>query len=362
MVLLVSLVLLVVKQTFKVCRTSREFPTLFFTSASLSPRLLAVEPYRVNLDVYNGPVDLLLYLIRRDELDIYDIPIAHITEQYCKYVELLRELDPDLVGDFLVMAATLLEIKSRMLLPTPPPEEQGLEQGLAGDPRAELIRQLLQYKAFKDAAEQLRQSAEQQAMRFPRGPVRPDFKKDELDLEDVQIWRLLEAFSGLMASIGKGPGSHEVVYDDTPISLHAEDIMDRLSRDGNMTFREIFAGRQKRTEIVGLFLAVLELIRQKRLIVQQEKMFGEIYIMLRTEEMEDPTLPAEAAEDSAAVSEAPQQPAAPAAEAGQYIAEDEELPGDDLLGKKLPGEDLAESPTIPPEDDGFFDPDRDSKE
>ena len=246
-----------------------------------------MDPYRVNLDVYNGPLDLLLYLIRRDEVDIYDIPIAHVTEQYCRYVELLHELDPDLVGDFLVMAATLLEIKSRMLLPTPPPDEAGAEQGL-GDPRAELVRQLLQYKAFKDAAEQLRQSAQNQAMRYPRSPVRPDFTPGELDLEDVQIWHLLETFSGLMASIGKGPGQHEVIYDDTPISLHAEDILDRLARDGNMTFRQIFAGRQKRGEIVGLFLAMLELIRQARLIIQQEKMFGEIYIFLRKEEHEAP--------------------------------------------------------------------------
>jgi segregation and condensation protein A len=163
-----------------------------------------VEPYRVKLDVYNGPLDLLLYLIRRDEVDIYDIPIAHVTEQYCRYVELLKELDPDLVGDFLVMAATLLELKSRMLLPTPPPEEGGAEQGL-GDPRAELVRQLLQYKAFKDAAEQLRLSAAQQALRHPRSPVRPEFGERKLDLEEVQIWHLLEAFSSLMSSIGKGP-------------------------------------------------------------------------------------------------------------------------------------------------------------
>jgi segregation and condensation protein A len=273
-----------------------------------------VEPYRVNLDVYNGPLDLLLYLIRRDEVDIYDIPIAHITEQYCRYIELLRELDPDLAGDFLVMAATLLEIKSRMLLPTPPAEEGGQEQGL-GDPRAELVRQLLQYKAFKDAAEQLRLSAAKQALRYPRSPVRPEFSQGELDLEDVQIWHLLEAFSGLMASIGKGAGAHEVIYDDTPISLHAEDILDRLSRDGNMTFRQVFAGREKRSEIVGLFLAVLELIRQKRLVVQQDKLFGEIYLFLRKEEEER--------EEDAAAPAPPENQEPPAAEPTTSLPEPE---------------------------------------
>ena len=275
-----------------------------FRVSNFFTRLAQVEPYRVNLDVYNGPLDLLLYLIRRDEVDIYDIPIAHITEQYCKYVELLTQLDPDLVGDFLVMAATLLEIKSRMLLPAPPPDEQGGEQGL-GDPRVDLVRQLLQYKAFRDAAEQLRRAAAEQALRHPRSPVRPDFQPGELDLEDVQVWHLLEAFGGLMASIGRGAASHEVIVDDTPISLHAEDILDRLRRDGNMTFGEVFAGRQRRSEIIGLFLALLELIRQRRLVIQQDKVFGEIYIFLCDENAPEPSSEAQSGLDGAPSSAAP---------------------------------------------------------
>ena len=237
-----------------------------------------MEPYRVKLDVYNGPLDLLLYLIRREELDIYDIPIAHITNQYCQYVEMLKDLDPNLAGEFLVTAATLMEIKSRMLLPTPPPAEEGADEAM-GDPRAELVRQLLQYKAFKDAAGQLRQAAELHALRHPRRPVRPEPDAQGVELENVQVWHLLEAFNKVMASIGDLAGQ-EIIHDDTPIALHAEDIIDRLARDGNMSFAEIFTGRDNRIEVIGLFLALLELIRQKRVTVRQQQAFGEIYVFL----------------------------------------------------------------------------------
>jgi len=257
-----------------------------------------MEPYRVKLDVYDGPMDLLLYLIRRDELDVYDIPIAHVTEQYCTYVSLLRQVDPNLAGDFLVMAATLMEIKTRTLLPTPPPAEDGTE-GL-GDPRAELIRQLLEYKAYKDAAGELRGEAERQALRHPRRPVRPEFTEGGLELESVQIWDLLEAFRGVMAAIGAGAAGHEILYDDTPIALHAEDIVDRLGRDGNMTFREIFAGRSSRSEVIGLFLAMLELIRQNRISAEQQDPCGQIYIFLKTDGPGDDDGEADAPADEAA--------------------------------------------------------------
>jgi len=122
------------------------------------------EDYRVHLDVYNGPLDLLLYLIRRDELDIHDIPIARITEQYNHYVELIKSLDPNLAGDFLVLAATLMEIKTRMLLPAVPEGAEDEEEEFGIDPRSELIRQLLEYKKFKDAAGDLLAAAQLQAM------------------------------------------------------------------------------------------------------------------------------------------------------------------------------------------------------
>lgn len=234
--------------------------------------------YRVDLDVYSGPLDLLLYLIRREELDIHDIPIARITEQYVQYVDVLKVLDPDLAGEFLVMAATLMEIKTRILLPTPPPEEGG-QDSLQIDPRAELVRQLLEYKAFKDAGGELAGAAADQATKFPRGPTRLS-PEDEgsLDLEDVQIWDLLSAFGKLMEAVGHNITQQEVIYDDTPIELHVTHILDRLGSEGPMTFRDVFAGRTNHTEILGLFLALLELVRRKQVMIVQDSNFGEIHL------------------------------------------------------------------------------------
>ena len=230
--------------------------------------------YRVKLDIYNGPMDLLLYLIRRDEIDIHDIPIAQITDQYCAHVGTLKLIDPDLAGEFLVMAATLMEIKTRMLLPRPEAEADAE----AFDPRTELIRQLLEFKAFKDAAGDLRAAAAEQALRFPRRPAEPAQTADGKYLEEIQIWDLVEAFNALMSAVGQKLGEAEIIYDDTPIQLHAADILDRLQRDGNLSFREIFAGRTSRAELVGLFLALLELIRRQAVFVEQQSSFGEIYV------------------------------------------------------------------------------------
>ena len=235
-----------------------------------------MSDYRVKLDVYNGPMDLLLYLIRRDELDIQDIPIARITEQYIAYVETLHQIDPDLAGEFLVMAATLMEIKTRLLLPVGEEAEEG-EEGF--DPRAELVRQLLEYKAFKDAAQDLRAAAVEQSMRFPRRPAEETAGTGK-DLEEVQIWDLVEAFNRIMVAVGKANRQTEIIYDDTPIELHVADILDRLAHDGNMTFRDVFAGRTARSELIGLFLAVLELVRRKRILIEQSQPFGEIYIFI----------------------------------------------------------------------------------
>ncbi len=240
-----------------------------------------MEDYRVNLDIYSGPLDLLLYLIRRDELDIHDIPIARITAQFVQYIDTIKMLNPDLAGEFLVMAATLLEIKTRMLLPSAP-EEEAVE---AADPRGELVRQLLEYKAFKDAAGDLRQSAEEQLLRYPRKPL-PLPEDQGKDLEEVQIWDLVEAFNQLLASVGQSVKQREIIYDDTPIELHAEDIVDRLGREGNMTFRQIFTGRTRKSELLGLFLAMLELIRRRRIFIRQEKSFGEIHVFLRNQQEE----------------------------------------------------------------------------
>jgi segregation and condensation protein A len=243
--------------------------------------------YRVNLDIYSGPLDLLLFLIRREEVDIYDIPIARITAQYIKYVDVLQQLDPNMAGEFLVMAATLMEVKTRLLLPAAPAEEGGPAESLEVDPRAELVRQLLEYKAFKDAAGDLRDAADVQALRFPRRPAAPEDDGREVDIEDVHLWDLLDAFGKVMDSIGATKPLHQVIYDDTPVELHAADIIDRLQREGALTFTRIFEGRATRTEVIGLFLALLELVRLKKVFIGQGDNFGEINVVLNPNPPED---------------------------------------------------------------------------
>jgi len=237
-----------------------------------------VEEYRVQLDAYSGPLDLMLFLIRREEIDIYDIPIARLTQQYLAYVQLLERLDPDFAADFLVMAATLMEIKSRALLPRPPAAEEDEEDW--ADPRMELVRQLLAYKSFRDAARELELAAQIQALKHPRQPATPDTEPEAIELEDVQIWDLLEAFQKLLDETGQGEPFHEVQVDDTPISLYADDILDSLQRAGGVQlFAEVFAGRD-RAEMIGLFLALLELVRERRIRVSQDEPLGGIVLHL----------------------------------------------------------------------------------
>jgi segregation and condensation protein A len=256
-----------------------------------------VVDYRVELDVYNGPLDLLLYLIKRDELDIYDIPITRILESYMAYMGMLREmhqeegLDINVAGDFLVMAATLMEIKSAMLLPKPPPEA-GQESSAAAeltDPRYALVQQLLEYKRLKDSAALLEGRQREQEQRFARFPARPAGHADDepppVDLDEVQIWDLLAAFSRLMQEVGnRGPRIHEVLYDDTPIDLHSADIEDRLGREGHLTLRALILGRKSRSEMIGVFLALLELIRQKKILVVQTDDDNDLEITPASEE------------------------------------------------------------------------------
>ncbi len=236
-----------------------------------------MSEYKVALDVYNGPLDLLLYLIRREEVDIYDIPIARVTQQYLQYVDLLRQLDPEAVSEFLVLAATLMEIKSRTLLPRPPVEE-GDEDII--DPRLELVRQLLEYRTFKDAARHLDEAGNLQAQKQARVPVLPPRAPDEVELENLDIWDLFDAFNRLLEQTGRREAVHTIGVDDTPITLHAEDILDSIERaGGTQNFEEVFTGRT-RPEMIGLFLALLELIRQRRVRVSQDEPFGPILIHL----------------------------------------------------------------------------------
>jgi segregation and condensation protein A len=256
---------------------------------------LDTATYTVDVDVFHGPMDLLLYLIRREELDISDIPIARITDSYMGHLRMLKQLsdsrmlDINTAGDFLVMAATLMEIKSAMLLP-PPPVEPGAEPTAAqqlADPRFELVQKLLEYKRFKDAAAALDARHKEHESRFARIPaaLADDNEPPPVDLDEVQVWDLLAAFDRLMREVTvRKPKYHEVTYDDTPIDLHAADIEDRLLREGKLTLRSLVVGRKSRSEMIGVFLALLELIREKRVLVSQPEPMGEVEIEVAPEE------------------------------------------------------------------------------
>ena len=240
--------------------------------------------YRVNLEIFAGPLDLLLYLVRKEEVDIYDIPIAKITDQYIRYIELLKSLDIDLAGDFLVMAATLMQIKSAMLLPKAEPDQ--FQDDDLSDPRRELIRQLLEYKKFKDAANLLNAAADEQKERFPRpGTIVEQLKPDaepEIDIEQVSIWDLLEAFDTICRATGT-ISDISSIKDDTPIDLYQIEILHRLQTEGPMTFERIFESKTNRVVMIGLFLALLELIREKLAWVEQAS-DSSIYVRSLTEE------------------------------------------------------------------------------
>jgi len=240
--------------------------------------------YRVNLDIFAGPLDLLLYLVRKEEVDIYDISIAKITDQYIQYVEMLKSLDIDLAGDFLVMAATLMQIKSAMLLPKADPEM--IDDDLS-DPRAELIRQLLEYKKYKDASNLLGAAAAEHKQRFARpdgiidrltGPTEP-----EIDLDQISIWDLLEAFDAVCKATGAAVDfSH--ITDDTPIDLYQIEILHRLQTEGRMTFERLFEAGADRLVMVGMFLALLELVRARLVWTDQPASAASIYLRALTEE------------------------------------------------------------------------------
>ena len=241
--------------------------------------------YRVNLDIFAGPLDLLLYLVRREEVDIYDIPIAKITDQYIRYIEMFKSLDIDLAGDFLVMAATLMQIKSAMLLPKAEPE-QFQEDDLA-DPRAELIRQLLEYKKFKDAANLLAGATDETKKRFPRpgaivGQLKPDVEP-AIDIEQVSVWDLLEAFDSVMKATGANLNITHI-KDDTPIDLYQIEILHRLQTEGPISFERIFESRANRAVMIGLFLALLELIRERLVWVEQPASSMQLYLRSLTDE------------------------------------------------------------------------------
>jgi segregation and condensation protein A len=232
--------------------------------------------YQVDLDIFRGPLDLLLYLVKRDEVDILDIPISRILDQFVEHLRVLEYLDVERVGEFLVMAATLIEIKSKMVLPR---SEGILEE--EEDPRLELVRQLIAYKQFKDAAALLESAAERQSSRLGRQAVPEATATDpaQQPLRAVELWDLVSAFGRLMReTMALQP--QQIVVDQTPLHVYMEQILERLQGESPLPLRRLFTPPHTRGRLVGLFLAVLELTKGRCIIPEQPEAFGDIVLTL----------------------------------------------------------------------------------
>ncbi len=231
--------------------------------------------FLVELEIFAGPLDLLLYLVRKHEVEIAEIPVAPITDQFLEYLTLLEQLDVDAVGDFLEMASTLVEIKSRMLLPHGDEIEEPLE-----DPRRELVERLLEYKKFKDAATALEERGRdwQQRFRLMDDLAVPGTKPDEQPIHEVQVWDLLSALGKVLREREKSQPS-SIVYDDTPIHVYLARIQALLTERGALAFTQLILAEQRKSAIVGMFFAVLELVRHHGVRIEQNETCGEIWIL-----------------------------------------------------------------------------------
>lgn len=233
--------------------------------------------YRVKLPVFEGPLDLLLFLIKQNHIDITNLPIAEIVEQYLEYLGLMQILDLEIAGDFLVMAATLLQIKSKMLLPpdeAPPEEEEP-------DPRAELVRKLLEYQQFKAAADRLQDLERQRLAVFARVP--PDGQRLEEEVVEepffeASLFDLLTALSKVLQKVPKQI-FHEIVKDEFTVEQKTEALRAQLTQEPQIAFSKLFERAKNKLEVITTFLALLELIRQRFLVARQGRVFGDILIL-----------------------------------------------------------------------------------
>jgi segregation and condensation protein A len=234
--------------------------------------------FRVDLDIFRGPLDLLLYLVRQHELSASEIPILPITEQFLEHLAVLEQLDVNAVGDFLEMASTLLEIKSKLLLPCS--EEDETDESWE-DPREQLVQQLLEYKQYRDAASILEERGRHWAQCYTR--LSNDLPPREVDpaeqpIQEVELWDLVSAMGRVIrANELSRPAS--IIYDDTPIQVYMQRIHERLREDGQVAFSDMFQPSMHKSAMIGVFLAVLELVRHHCVYAEQELDHSEIYLM-----------------------------------------------------------------------------------
>lgn len=236
--------------------------------------------YEIKLDIFEGPLDLLLYLIKKNEIDIYDIPISLIAKQYLDYIEMLRSLNLDLAGEFLVLAATLIHIKSRLLLPVEEDPSTDDEE----DPRTELVRQLLEYQAFKEAALQLDSRPVLERDVFTRScPVEePDDQKDLENFTEMDVFDLVKAFQQIIAKLDKTE-QMEIDVEKMSLADRINEIMDQLSEKKHLTFTDLIGDRHDRRWILYTFLALLELMKLRMIKAYQGESYGVIRLFLAVE-------------------------------------------------------------------------------
>lgn len=231
------------------------------------------EIYKIKLPVFEGPFDLLLHLIRENKIDIYDIPIALITTQYLQYLEMMKELNLEIAGDFLVMAATLIHIKSKMLLP--PDEVTPNEE--SEDPREELVQRLLEYQRFKDAAMKLRHKEEEWMNVFKREPLSDQEDDGEIYLFDVSLFDLLDAFKKILEKAP--PEIVSITKETLTVKDRMSMIMEQIENQEVVRFEELFKGETTKIQLIITFIALLELIKLGLVRAYQEREFGSIWVI-----------------------------------------------------------------------------------
>lgn len=246
--------------------------------------------YQVKLEVFEGPFDLLFHLLNKNEIDIYDIPIAQITEQYLNYLQQMQLMDLEVTSEFLVMAAKLISIKAKMLLPKPSNKEEGDSQAEV-DPRDELIQRLMEYKKFKQVSEMFREKEAGQGRVFSRPNEEEMFAhlfEEPNPLEGIHVGRLFTALKEVLDRVVEKDIPPEPPHEDFSIRDKMGLILRRLIfRPNGMAFTAIFAGQNNKVEIIATFLALLELIKLKKVAIQQSTIFGEITLYSRREEIND---------------------------------------------------------------------------
>ncbi len=232
--------------------------------------------FRIELELFQGPLDLLLYLVRKHELDVVEIEITAVTEQFLEHVAVLEQIDVDAAGDFLDTASLLIEMKSRAVLPAEEEVEAELE-----DPRQELVRRLLEYKRYRDAASMLEERSREWRERFPRSanslPTR-QVLPDQQPIQEVELWDLVSAFGRVLKAKSAAVRPESIRYDETPIHVYMRWIDERLRNDGRVAFTTFFESSVHKSKLVGMFLAVLELVRHQHARAAQETMFEEIWL------------------------------------------------------------------------------------